>query len=273
MADELSRLSEELAGDPGSLAFLRLGELLRLRGDLADAARIAARGRDRHPTEVAAYDLVARIAADMGDVAAATAAWEQLVQLDPRHAGALKGLAFVAFRDGRMGEAAAHLQAAAAAAPDDASIAAALVQVRAAAAAPAPPAVGAAGAVARRSSVGLALFDDLRADAETVLLLDAAGQVLAASVPRDDAAVGTAIGVSLAGVSDEATRATRHLGLGSWTAFTIEGERASACLAPAPGDGVVVVTAPRGAAMGAVRRVLQEAATRVRALHGDAGTP
>jgi len=268
MVDEIERLSAELADDPGSLAFVRLADLLRARGDLAGAARIAARGRDRHPTMAAAYDLLARIAADRGDVSAAMGAWEQVLQLEPQHVGALKGLAFVAYREGRLGEAAGRLEQAAVAAPDDASIAAALTQVRGAIVPPPPPAAPPPSS-ARRSSVGLALFDDLRADAATILLLDAAGQVLAGSAPSESGDVGAAIGVSLSGVSDEATRAMRHLGLGRWVTLTIEGTDASAALAPAPRDGVVLVTAPSATPLGALRRTLQQAAVRVQTVQGE----
>lgn len=272
MSDEIARLSAELADDPGSLAFLALGELLRARGDLAGAAHIAARGRDRHPTEAAAHDLVARIAADHGDVAAATAAWEQVLQLDPHHVGALKGLAFVAYRDGRLVDAASRLAHAAESAPDDASIAAALQQVRAAMVAPPPPATTPPPPTARRSSIGLAVFDDLRADAATILYLAADGTVRAGSAPSDAGDVSVAIGGALSGVSEEATRAMRHLGLGKWNTLTIEGTQASAALAPAPHDGVVLVTAPQSTPLGALRRVLQQAAVRVQALQDDGAT-
>ena len=57
MSDEIHRLSDELAHDPSSLAFLRLAELLRRGGDLAAAERVARRGRDRNPGLAAAHDL------------------------------------------------------------------------------------------------------------------------------------------------------------------------------------------------------------------------
>lgn len=66
--DELWKWSEELARDPASLVFLRLGEALRRQGELALALKIALRGLERHPGHVDAHALIARITADRSAV-------------------------------------------------------------------------------------------------------------------------------------------------------------------------------------------------------------
>jgi len=50
MADDVKALSSQLAQDPDSLVFLRLGELLRQRRQLDAAHRVALTGLERHPT-------------------------------------------------------------------------------------------------------------------------------------------------------------------------------------------------------------------------------
>jgi tetratricopeptide (TPR) repeat protein len=279
VADEIRRLSGELIDDPSSLAFLALAEQLRLAGDLAGAWQLAVKGRERHPLLAAAHDCAALIAAERGDVAVAAAAWETAVHLDEWHVGARKGLAFLAFRDGRLREALGHLDTAAAAAPDDESVGGAIAQVRAAQAAvpvarptvATPPSVPVLGQTAR-SSIGVALFEDLAPDGVTIILLDAQGTVLAGSAPISGVERGPEIGRALEGIGDEATRAMRHLDLGAWTALTVEGTDAAAVLAPGAAETLLVVTAPRETPIGALRRVLAPAVARVVAWQGGEGS-
>ena len=280
MSDEIHRLSGELAHDPSSLAFLRLAELLRRSGDLAAAERVAQRGRDRHPGLAAAHDVTARIAADRGDAAAAEESWRAVLRLMPEHAGANKGLGFLAYRTGRLRDAENHLARAVRANPDDDTIAAALATVRAelAAAVPSPPSVAhpaphpavaapvsAATAPHPGAEFGTSPFADLSADADTLLLVDRDGLVLTGTAPGGQTEREAELGAHLSGVSDEAERAMRHLELGAWTAIVIEAPGASVALAPAGGDAVVLVAAPRIAPLGVVRRVLDRATHRARA--------
>jgi predicted regulator of Ras-like GTPase activity (Roadblock/LC7/MglB family) len=279
VSDEIHRLSDELAHDPSSLAFLRLAELLRRSGDLGAAERVAQRGRDRHPGLAAAHDLTARIAADRGDAAAAEESWRTVLRLMPAHAGANKGLGFLAYRTGRLREAEDHLTRAARGNPDDGTIAAALatVQSELAAAVPAPPAVAQpaprpevaapappAAEPEARAETGASLFAGLSADADALLLVDRDGLVLAGTAPGGQSEREAELGAHLSGVSDEAERAMRHLELGAWRAIVIEAPGASVALAPADGDAVVVVAAPRTAPLGLVRRVLDRATHRAR---------
>ncbi|MDQ8155698.1 MAG: tetratricopeptide repeat protein [Gemmatimonadota bacterium] len=303
--DDIRALSEELAADPASLAFVPLGEALRRRGDLEVALRVAMRGVERHPMRPDAHDLVARVSADRGDLDRAIAEWETVLQLAPTHGGARKGLGFICFQLGRLDEAAAHLGAALANDPEDGSLAAALQTVkgaldrhaeaeRATVAVRRVPAEAETAAPARpegrtaerpapephatRPTIGLpvdlqrpeadagALFDDLlEGQRSAAMLLDADGLVLAGRyVAVDGRDLAADIGAQLSGVSDEAARAMRHLGLGGWRQIVFETEAASVAMAPAL-DGVLLVAAARPIPLGFVRRVLERAAHRAAA--------
>ena len=75
-----------------------------------------------------------------------------------------------------------------------------------------------------------------------------------------------AIGAALAGMSGEATRATRHLGLGAWRAIVFETEAAVVSIAPADaksgGDALFMLTAPPTAPLGLLRRLLERCVAR-----------
>lgn len=98
---------------------------------------------------------------------------------------------------------------------------------------------------------------------QTVLLLDHRGGVRAGlyldSNGRD---VSSDIGAALAGVSMDATRAMRHLGLGEWKAIVCECAQANVAFAPADdGDGSLSAAAP-AVPHGFVRRLLDVASRR-----------
>src|SRR4030095_9791869 len=88
MADEIRRLSDDLARDPSSLVFMPLADALRRAGQLDVAMRVALRGLDRHPYVADAHDVLARIHADRGDLEQAADEWEMALRLDPTHAQA-----------------------------------------------------------------------------------------------------------------------------------------------------------------------------------------
>lgn len=300
--DDIRALSEELAADPSSLAFVPLGEALRRRGDLEVALRVALRGVERHPMRADAHDLVARVSADRGDLDRAVSEWETVLGLAPGNSGARKGLGFVCFQLGRLEEAVAHLSAALTLDPDDGSLAAALqtvksslerraeqteratVQVKrvpavaetSAAETPAPrPAPAESDLAEVRPSMQLpvdlqrpeadsgALFDDLlEGQRSAAMLLDADGLVLAGRyVAVDGRDLAADIGAQLSGVSDEANRAMRHLGLGGWRQIVFETEAASVAMAPC-NDGVLLVAAARPIPLGFVRRLLERTVER-----------
>ena len=111
-----------------------------------------------------------------------------------------------------------------------------------------------------------ALFDDLlEGQRSAAMLLDADGLVLAGRyVAVDGRDLAADIGAQLSGVSDEASRAMRHLGLGGWRQIVFETEAASVAMAPIQ-DGVLLVAAARPIPLGFVRRVLERAVDRARA--------
>jgi len=112
MADDVKALSSQLAQDPDSLVFLRLGELLRRKRQLDAAHRVALTGLERHPHLADAHDLYARILADKRDYERAFDEWDMARRIAPDHVGALKGLAFLYFKVGDVQQAAVHLEAA-----------------------------------------------------------------------------------------------------------------------------------------------------------------
>src|SRR5438552_8975749 len=130
MADDIRALSAQLAQDPQSLVFLRLGEALRRKGQLEAALRVAMNGLERHPHLADAHDLYARILTDKRDYERAFDEWDMAVRIAPHHTGALKGLAFLYFKVGDIEQAAVHLEAAQRVAPDDPGIAQALALAR-----------------------------------------------------------------------------------------------------------------------------------------------
>ncbi len=275
MRDPLRALSDALVDDPASLVFLELADRLLAAGDIAAAWRIAVRGRDRHPRLADAHDLVGRIAIEADDALAAAASWAEALRLDPSHLPARKGLAFVAFREGRTADALAQLAIAQSYAPEDIEIAAALatvsaarpVQVPAGSGDAASAAVAAASPEPRASRVDA--FGEVDASAATLLLLGADGEVLAGRAADGDVAQGVAIGRALGGTSDEATRVTRLVQLGPWRMLTVEGSDASLMLVPAGDGGVLLGAAPTTTPMGALRRAVRSAAAHVEAVRAE----
>ena len=310
MADEIRRLSDELARDPASMAFLPLAEALRRKGQSDLAHKVAIRGLERHPHNADAHDLLARIAVDRGELQQAFDEWDMVLRFAPAHIGARKGMGFVCFQQGRTAEAERFLSEAAAADPDDQTIATALAHIRAgvaghpgtasatpgASAGSVPPAtpvsapaqpLTAAPSAAHTPSAGGAqsaaivsplprpsprmLFADLIGDAEqTVLLLDADGFVLAGLyIDPDGVDVAEEIGAQLSGVSEEARRAMRHLGLGDWQSITFETEAAVIAMAPGPRDALLLVAAARERPLGLVARLREQALRRATQWMGE----
>src|SRR3954471_17866710 len=130
MADEVRRLSDELVRDPGSRVFVPLGEALRRRGQLDLALKVTMRGLERHPHFADGHDLLARISVDRKDLERAFDEWDMVLRLSPGHLGALKGMCFVCFQQGRLPEAERYLAAACESGDDDAQLAIALDHVR-----------------------------------------------------------------------------------------------------------------------------------------------
>jgi predicted regulator of Ras-like GTPase activity (Roadblock/LC7/MglB family) len=128
--DDIRRFSDELARNPASMVFLPLGEALRTRGQTDVALRVAMRGLERHPYDADAHDLLARIYVDRGETEKALDEWDAAIRCTPGHAGALKGMGFVCFNQGRLVDAERYLAEAAAASAEDEGLTLALQRVR-----------------------------------------------------------------------------------------------------------------------------------------------
>ena len=278
MADEIRRLSDDLARDPSSLVFMPLADALRRAGQLDVALRVALRGLDRHPYVADAHDVLARIHADRGDLERAADEWEMALRLDPSHAQARLGLGFIDFRRGDFESAERRLSAAT---DSEGGVAWALAHVRSARAARSGGSVLTglpSRALSQPTSPPIPEFPApdlsrarqlfspvLDGTDQTALLVDGDGLVLAGS--HADATgndVSEIVAAELAGVSSEAERAMRHLGLGAWTSLLVEADDAVIAMTPAPLGSLVVVAASRETPVGLVRLLLDRALTRAR---------
>lgn len=273
MADDVRRWSDELARDPNSLVFLELGEALRRQRQLDVAHKIALRGVERHPRNADAHDLVARIAVDRGDLTAARDRWSIVLQLVPSHAGALKGMGYVSYQEGRFNDAERYLSHVAATEGDE-HVTSALETVRRTSmslpAVPSPAAESSEAPAARPNAAPSAaddprrLFADLLLDdGQTALLLDSAGYVLGGMyVDANGTDVSTDVGAQLSGITEEVRRAMRHLDIGEWQSISFETQGAVVAMAPSIDASLVVVATSRATPLGLVRRLLDRCAAR-----------
>jgi len=110
------------------------------------------------------------------------------------------------------------------------------------------------------------LFDSaLDASDQHALLVDGDGLVLAGAYTDGSGKdVAEVIAAELAGVSSEAERAMRHLGLGAWTSLLVEADEAIVAMTPAPNGSLLVVTASRKTPVGLVRLLLDRVLARAR---------
>lgn len=283
MTDDIRGLTARLADEPGSLAFLELAEALRRRGQLEAAHKVARGGLARYPGLAGAHDLMARILSDQGDLAGAFDAWASALQLDPMRTSALKGVGFLYFRAGESAAAMEHLQRALEVDPDDVSIRQAIARLgpaqpepRAvvadaipAPAAPPPVVTPAAASPAQATPEGPAAsgpFDEVDGGERGLLLVDASGLRLGgrlADAPGDPA--GDRVAAQLAGVSREAARATRLLGLGAWHTIALESPDGHVVLTPASAETVLVAAREASLPMGRVALLAERAARSARA--------
>ncbi len=278
MTDDIRTLTTRVADEPTSLAFLELAEALRRRGQLDAAAKVARGGLGRYPGLADAHDLLGRILSDQGDLAGAFDAWADALRLDPMRAGALKGIAFLYFKAGDAAAAIDHLQRAAEVDPDDLSIAQALARVRRESrgvpSAPVPepaddvaPVAAPAQAAAppsRPASDGPSPFAALDGG-HAVVLVDANGRLLAGSLLSPAGGeTGDRVAAELAGVSREASRAARLLGLGTWQSITLECPDANVVLIPPTGETVLLAVREPSLPIARVALLAERAAREAR---------
>jgi predicted regulator of Ras-like GTPase activity (Roadblock/LC7/MglB family) len=259
MSDLVREWSDELARDPSSLVFIPLAETLRQQGELQLAQKFVIRGLQRHPHNPEAHDTLARIMADLGDLQSAFDEWDMVARLQPGHVGAIKGMAFVRFQQGRLEEA-EQLLLQAQSGEGDETISSAIATVRK--------------SVATQSVAALVgdprrLYADLLAPDQAAMCVDKDGLVVSgAYYDADGNDVAHEIGASLSGVSGEAVRATEHLHIGAWRSIVFETEAAFVALSPAPAQGsleeggLVVVAAVPDTPLGLLKRVLAKCLQR-----------
>jgi tetratricopeptide (TPR) repeat protein len=276
MSDDIRALSAQLAQDPQSLVFLRLGEALRRKGQLDQALRVAMNGLERHPHLADAHDLYARVLTDKHDYERAFDEWDMAVRIAPNHTGALKGLAFLYFKVGDIAQAELHLEAARKVEPDDPSLDQAFEMMRGGgrppSRAPSPAPEPAATAASSTAAVSRGALDETRVFAgldggsnEGLLLVDGAGRVLGGAL-RDGGGgdVTDTVAAYLAGVSLEAARTAKLLGLGAWNGLSAEGQYGNVHLAHPTSDALLLVVRERGMPLGRLSILAQRATAMAR---------
>jgi predicted regulator of Ras-like GTPase activity (Roadblock/LC7/MglB family) len=109
------------------------------------------------------------------------------------------------------------------------------------------------------------VFAGLEGAEEGLLLLDSAGLVLGGAL-RDPqgASVTDAVAAYLAGVSQEAARTAKLLGLGEWTGLSAEGRVGHVHLTPPAADSLLLVVRDRAVPMGRLAILAQRAAHAAR---------
>ncbi len=283
MTEDIRALTTRLAEEPGSLAFLELAEALRRRGQLEAAGKVARGGLSKYPGLADAHDLMARILSDQGDLAGAFDAWADALRIDPMRTGALKGIAFLYFRAGDAAAAIEHLQRAAEADPDDESIAQALAKVRRESRSfsqrsvepesepepePRPEPQPRPEAESRAEPIAPADPGSPFADMDggrSLVLVDANGLRLAGSLPAPSGEeTGDRVAAQLAGVSREAARATRLLGLGTWQSITLESSDGHFVLVRPTGETVLLAAREQSLPMARVVLLAERAARAAR---------
>lgn len=266
MADDIRGLSAALAKDPSSLVYVELAEALRRAGRRDEALRVVMHGLGRHPQHADGYDCLGRIQADLGQAAQARWAWEKALQIAPEHGGALRGVAFLYYRDGDTRRAADALEHALAVDPGDEAARKALETVRggngspAAAApqrdvAPAPPVPAVAEDEARAP-----IFDGLDGARADILLLDSRGLVLAGGIAGATGQdVSELAAAALAGVNGEASRTAQYLGFGTWGTIVAEADEATLVLAEVGEGALLLVRRDRSVPVGLALRFAERA--------------
>jgi tetratricopeptide (TPR) repeat protein len=280
VTDDIRALTARMAEEPGSLAFLELAEALRRRGQLEAAFKVARGGLSRYPGLADAHDLMARVLSDQGDLAGAFDAWASALQLDPMRTSALKGIAFLYFRAGDTPAALDHLQRALDIDPDDPTIRQAFGRMAAGRTEPSPARGAAAGPPAREPAARAeapsapaptaaartpGLFDGVDGGERGLLLIDGNGLRLGGELASPDGMeAGDRVAAQLAGVSREAARATRLLGLGSWHTIAIECPDRHLVLAQSTSDTVLLASRDPSVPIGRVGLLAERAARAAR---------
>ncbi|MEW5927375.1 MAG: tetratricopeptide repeat protein [Gemmatimonadota bacterium] len=285
--------SEEVARDPGTLAFLPLAEAYRQAGRRDAALRLCLRGLERNPTNVEAHYLLGLLYREGGEPVKAFDEWDMALSLDPEHAGARREIGLLCAERGEWGSTLRHLERAAAADPADDEVRDALTRARSAAGEPAAPPAASADSAQRVEAAPVASapapsapttpaaspwdaaqaeFRGLTAERGILgaLLMDGQGFVVAGEMRAEGVDRGPEVAAALHGASAEAERALRHLGLGTWRGMLVETPETVVRIAPAE-DAMLAVAASREVPTGWTLRVAARAAAVAARLLGVDG--
>ncbi len=256
MSSDTKALTAQLAREPDSLVFLKLGEELRRRGQLYNAAKVAVAGLERHPQLADAHDLYARVLADMGHLQQAFDEWQAAVELDSRHLGGHKGLGFLSYRRGDLDAALDHLELALSTDPMDESVIQALRMVR--------DTVAEVTADEKRSSAPL-VFEGLEGAEHGLLMFDTRGRVLGGGMKAESGADASPdVAAYVAGACEEAERSTRILEMGSWQWVIIEGADGNMHVSRSQEDTLLLVSRDRSVPSGRLAILADRAAAAAR---------
>ena len=103
--DEIAKLEALHASHPEGRVFTHLADAYRRAGDVARAREILDEGLSRHPDYPSAHVVMGRLLAETGEVEQAAAAFRRVLGLDRHNVVALRSLAEMAERAGRLREA------------------------------------------------------------------------------------------------------------------------------------------------------------------------
>ena len=251
----IRELSEEVATNPDSVAFVDLVAAYRERGDLERALRLCLRGLERHPTHVEAHYELGRIYEVKGEAELAADEWGIVRQLAPDHLPSRLAMVRLYMAEGRPVRAAEELQAAEELAPGDATIAELWKELEES---------RRAGADADQEERGL--FARLREDFPGTLgamLVDAEGNVLEGHMTPQGIESDRSLAGTLSGAAEEAARVASYLMLGELRAMVIESAVVRLSISPVEDALVVVATAcdlPAGQAALVAQRAAELAA-------------
>ncbi len=107
---EIEKLQRRWQENPLGLTFAPLAEAYRKEGMYEDALELLSIGLAQHPNYVPAHIVRGRCYVDSHTDAAAEASFQRVTELDPENVIALKGLADLAEKSGRVDEAIARLE-------------------------------------------------------------------------------------------------------------------------------------------------------------------
>jgi hypothetical protein len=102
---EIEKLERRYAENPQGLTFAPLAEVHRKNGDIPRAMELLRAGLELHPNYIPASIVLGRCHWDLGDLPAAESAFAHVLRLDDENVIALKSLADINERLGRLGEA------------------------------------------------------------------------------------------------------------------------------------------------------------------------